>query len=198
MYDMVCRRPNIAYEMSLISMYMANPGAYWQAFKWILIYIKGSLSRVLVYGGAISDGEAKFKGFIDSDYARCIGTRKLLSRYVFTMFGTTISWKVSLQMVFSLSTVEAEYISLTKDVNEALWLEEFVEELKLKVQAITIKHDSQNAIHLSKNSAYHERAKHIDVRPHFIRGKNRKWRSQSDEGFDRSQCCRYDHHVITK
>ena len=29
--------------------------------------------------------------------------------------------------------------------------------------------DSQSAIHLSKNTVYHERTKHIDVRLHFIR-----------------------------
>ena len=29
--------------------------------------------------------------------------------------------------------------------------------------------DSQSAIHLSKNTMYHERTKHIDVRLHFIR-----------------------------
>ena len=30
--------------------------------------------------------------------------------------------------------------------------------------------DSQSAIHLSKNSAFHERTKHIDMRLHFVRG----------------------------
>ena len=29
--------------------------------------------------------------------------------------------------------------------------------------------DSQSAIHLSKNSMFHERTKHIDVRLHFVR-----------------------------
>ena len=29
--------------------------------------------------------------------------------------------------------------------------------------------DSQSAIHLAKNQVYHARAKHIDVRYHFVR-----------------------------
>ena len=55
-------------------------------------------------------------------------------------------------------------------MKEALWLEGFAKELKLQGRSITVKCDSQSAIHLSKNSAYHERTKHIDVRLHFVRG----------------------------
>ena len=55
-------------------------------------------------------------------------------------------------------------------MKEALWLEGFTKELKIQGEVITVKCDSQSAIHLSKNSAYHERTKHIDVRLHFVRG----------------------------
>lgn len=41
-------RPNIAHVVSLVSRFMSNPGrAHWQALKWILRYIKGSLSADL-------------------------------------------------------------------------------------------------------------------------------------------------------
>ena len=54
MYVMICTRPDIAYAVSLISRYMSNPGkAHWQALKWIIRYINGSLNRVLIYGGAL-------------------------------------------------------------------------------------------------------------------------------------------------
>ena len=172
MYAMVCTRPDIAYAVSLVSRYMANPGkAHWQALKWILRYINGSLNRVLIYGGALGeDSKAAVEGYVDSDYAGCMDSRKSISGYVFTMFGTAISWKATLQKVVALSTTEAEYIALTEAVKEALWLEGFAKELKLQGQGITVKCDSQSAIHLSKNSAYHERTKHIDVRLHFVRG----------------------------
>src|ERR1043165_4574809 len=55
-------------------------------------------------------------------------------------------------------------------MKEALWLEGFAEELKIQGEVIIVKCDSQSAIHLSKNSAYHEQTKHIDVRLHFVRG----------------------------
>src|SRR4051812_6942801 len=85
------------------------------------------------------------------------------------MFGTTISWKVLVQKVIALLTTEAEYIILTEVVKEVLWFESFAKELKFQGQVIIIKCDSQSALHLSMNSAYHERTKHIDVRLHFVR-----------------------------
>ena len=54
-------RLDIAHVVSLVSRFMSNPKrAQWQALKRILRYIKGSLSRVLVYGGA-KEGEQDYK-----------------------------------------------------------------------------------------------------------------------------------------
>lgn len=109
MYAMVCTRPDIAYAVSIVSRFMSNPGnSHWQALKWILRYIKGSLGRVLVYGGATEKSRTTvIEGFVDSDYAACLDTRKSLTGYVFTAFGTAISWKANLQKVVALSTTEA-------------------------------------------------------------------------------------------
>lgn len=41
--------------------------------------------------------------------------------------------------------------------------------MRLKCQHVKVNCDSHSAIHLSKNSVYHERTKHIDVRLHFVR-----------------------------
>src|ERR1051325_6837590 len=97
-------------------------------------------------------------------------SRKSISGYVFTLFGTTISSKETLQKVVALSTTEAKYIALIEAMKEALWFEGFAKELKIRGEVITIKRDSQSAIHLSKNSSFHEQTKHIDVRLHFVRG----------------------------
>ena len=71
MYVMVCTRPNIAYEVSFVSRYMVNHGkVHWQALKWILRYINGSLNIILIYGGTCGDDrKVKIEGFVDSDYA---------------------------------------------------------------------------------------------------------------------------------
>ena len=65
--------------MSLVSRFMSNLGkVHWQALKWILRYIKGSLGKGLVYGGADKNSYSSvaIEGFVDSDYVGCLDTRK--------------------------------------------------------------------------------------------------------------------------
>ncbi|GJZ72093.1 retrotransposon protein, putative, ty1-copia subclass, partial [Tanacetum coccineum] len=50
MYLMVCTRPDIAYAVSVVSRYLANPGKnHWEAVKWILKYLLGTANVELVY-----------------------------------------------------------------------------------------------------------------------------------------------------
>uniref|UniRef100_A0A803PW15 Reverse transcriptase Ty1/copia-type domain-containing protein n=1 Tax=Cannabis sativa TaxID=3483 RepID=A0A803PW15_CANSA len=46
-------------------------------------------------------------GYVDSDYAANIDTRRSLTGLVFTVFGGAVSWKSNLQKVIALSTTEA-------------------------------------------------------------------------------------------
>nr|GEV56041.1 retrovirus-related Pol polyprotein from transposon TNT 1-94 [Tanacetum cinerariifolium] len=62
--------PDIAYIVSIVSRYLANPGkSHWEAVKWILKYLKGTADVGLVYG--IDQGKhANVDGFVDADYAK--------------------------------------------------------------------------------------------------------------------------------
>ena len=92
-----------------------------------------------------------------------------MSRYVFTLFGTTVSWKSNLQSIVALSTTEAEYNALAKGVKEGIWLKGMLHELGIEQETIQIHCDSQSAIHLANHQMYHTRTKHIDIKLHFIR-----------------------------
>ena len=59
---------------------------------------------------------------MDADFAGNVDTRKSLSGFVFTLFGTTVTWKANRQLVVALSTTQAEYIALVEGVKEAIWL----------------------------------------------------------------------------
>ncbi|GJX41366.1 retrovirus-related pol polyprotein from transposon TNT 1-94 [Tanacetum coccineum] len=70
MYLMVCTRPDIAYAVSVVSRYLANPGKnHWEAVKWILKYLRGTANVGLVYG-TNHGNHVDVTGFVDSDYAK--------------------------------------------------------------------------------------------------------------------------------
>lgn len=167
MYSMIGTRPDLAHSVGVVCRFMSKPlKEHWQAVKWILRYIGGTLDRKLCYK---NEGELVLEGYCDSDYAADKETRRSTSGVVFTFGGNTISWKSSLQKVVALSSTEAEYMALTDAANEAVWLKGLVSELGFAQGSVNIHCDSQSAIALTKNAVYHERTKHIDVKYHFIR-----------------------------
>ena len=50
MYVMVCTWPDLSQTISMISRYMHDPGrGHWEAVKWVLWYIKGTIDVGLVF-----------------------------------------------------------------------------------------------------------------------------------------------------
>ena len=54
-------------------------------------------------------------------------------------------------------------------MKEATWLRGLVTELGVPQATIVVFCDSQSAIHLTKNDAYHSKTKHNSVKYHFVR-----------------------------
>uniref|UniRef100_A0A803P4C9 Retrovirus-related Pol polyprotein from transposon TNT 1-94 n=1 Tax=Cannabis sativa TaxID=3483 RepID=A0A803P4C9_CANSA len=111
----------------------------------------------------------KYQGFVDSDYAGNIDTRKSLTRYAFTVLGSFVSWKSNLQKVVALSSTETAYMAATEAVKEAIWLKGLTKDLGFNSDDVTVYCDNQRALHLMRNLMFHERSKHIDIKLHFIR-----------------------------
>jgi hypothetical protein len=75
-----------------------------------------------------------------------------------------------MQQVVTLSTAEAEYVSLSMCIQEVIWLVNLLCEMGVKYEKPVIIHeDNQSAIAIANNNGYQSRAKHIDIRHHFIR-----------------------------
>ncbi|GFS46649.1 hypothetical protein Acr_00g0103530 [Actinidia rufa] len=80
-----------------------------------------------------------------------------------------VSWVSRLQKIVTISTTEAEYVAATEACKEMVWLRSFMKELGMEQDNSKLFSDSQSAIHLAKNAAFHSRTKHIDIKCHFIR-----------------------------
>ncbi|KAH9309029.1 hypothetical protein KI387_036940, partial [Taxus chinensis] len=109
------------------------------------------------------------RGYVDSDMAGDVDSRRSTACYIYNVGGTAVSWISRLQKLVALSTTEAEYVAATEARKEMIWLQQFLEELGHKQEECKLHSDSQSAIHLAKNSAFHSRTKHIQLRYHFIR-----------------------------
>ncbi|RVW81314.1 Retrovirus-related Pol polyprotein from transposon TNT 1-94 [Vitis vinifera] len=147
MYAMVCTRSDIAHVVGVVSRFMSRPGKqHWEAVKWILRYLKGSLDTCLCFTSA----SLKLQGYVDADLAGDIDSRKSTTGFVFTLGGTAISWTSNLQKIVTLSTIEAEYVAATEAGKEMIWLHGFLDELGKKQEMGILHSDSQSAIFLAK------------------------------------------------
>jgi hypothetical protein len=166
MYAMVCTRPDIAHAVGVVSRFLSDPGReHWNAVKWIMRYLRGTSKLCLSFGS----GKPMLVGYTDSDMAGDVDTRKSTSGYLITFSGGAVSWQSRLQKCTALSTTEAELIAATEACKELLWMKKFLQELGFKQQQYVLFCDNQSTIHLAKNSSFHSRSKHIDVRYHWIR-----------------------------
>ncbi|XP_073138629.1 secreted RxLR effector protein 161-like [Henckelia pumila] len=169
MYAMVCTRPDLAYAISVISRFMSNQGIeHWKALKWILKYIKRVSDLGLVFKEK-NESTNPIVGYVDSDFAGNLDTRKSLTGFVFTAYGTAVTWKSSLQYVVAFSTTEVKFIAVTEAMKEAIWLRGFAAQHGIIQGQVEIHCDNQSAIHLAKHQVFHERSKHIDVNLYFVR-----------------------------
>ena len=169
MYAMVCTKLDISHAVGTVSRYMHYPGkGHWQVVKWILRYIHKTLDVGLIFEKDDMVGQHVVR-YCDSDYAGDLDKRRSTIGYVFTLAKEPVSWKSTLQSTVALSTTEAEYMAITEEVKEAIWLQGLLDDLGVGQKQVTVFCDSYSAIHLEKNQVYHARMKHIDVRYHFVR-----------------------------
>jgi hypothetical protein len=169
MYAMICTRPDLAHAVSVVSRFMHDPvKEHWKAIKWILRYLKGTSHFGLLFDKN-SVKEIGVMGFVDSDFDGDLDKRHSISGYIFSLCGSTVSWRASLQSDTTFSTTEAEYVSATEGVKEAIWMQGLISELGVPQDFIKVYCDSYSAICLTKNDMYQFKTKHIDIKYHFIR-----------------------------
>ncbi|RVW60672.1 Retrovirus-related Pol polyprotein from transposon TNT 1-94 [Vitis vinifera] len=166
MNPMVCTRPDIAYVIGVVSRFLSNPGRlHWEAVKWIMRYLQGTSKLKLTF----ESGKPVLVSYTDSNMAGDVDNRRPTLGYLMTFSGGAVFWQSRLQKSVALSTTEAEYIAAAEACKELLWMKRFIHELGFKQQRYVVYCDNQSVIHLSKNSIFHARSKHIDVRYHWMR-----------------------------
>ena len=157
LYVAINTRPDITAAVSILSQYVSNPGpTHWQATKKLLRYLQGTSDFGIILGG----GSLTLSGFTDADWAGDVDSRKSRTGYIFKLGDGPISWQSKKQPTVALSTTEAEYLSLSAGLQEALWLRQLLDELGYTQSRPTIMHqDNTGCIELTKSNKNHSRAK---------------------------------------
>ena len=129
-------------------------------------YVNGTLEYRITYQyGA----DLKPVGYVDADYGGDLDTHCSTGGYVFTMAGGAVSWSSKRQPTVALSITEAEYMSLTRGAQQAMWMHNWLLEVDLpQTLPAILRVNNSPALFLAQYTKGHARAKHIDIRHHYI------------------------------
>lgn len=168
LYIAVNSRPDIAAAISIMSRKVSCPTQQdWNELKRIVRYLKGTKDLKLTLSS--SSDRSGLTGYADADWAECRDDRKSNSGYVFKFCGGTISWACRKQTCVSLSTAEAEFVSLSEASQEAVWLQRLLEDLGEKAEAVTIFEDNQSCLKMLDSEKFSNRTKHISTKFHYAK-----------------------------
>ncbi|GJT26106.1 retrovirus-related pol polyprotein from transposon TNT 1-94 [Tanacetum coccineum] len=140
-------RPNLIYAVCLCARYQAkSTEKHLNSVKRIFRYLKGTINMGLWYS---KDTDMSLTTYSDADHAGSGLPRSKKS--------TTIS------------STKAKYIALSGCCAQILWMRSQLTDYGFQFNKIPLYCDNKSEISLCCNNVQHSRAKHIDVRYHFIK-----------------------------
>ncbi|GJZ74432.1 hypothetical protein Tco_0638578 [Tanacetum coccineum] len=136
-------RPNLNYAICLCTRYQAKPTEkHLQAVKRIFQYHNGTINMGLWY---LKDTDMSLTAYADVDHAGCQDTRHSTSGSAQFLGDKLVSWSSKKQKSTAISNYGFQF------------------------NKISLYCDNKSAIALCCNNVQHSRAKHIDIRYHFIK-----------------------------
>ncbi|GJW67393.1 retrovirus-related pol polyprotein from transposon TNT 1-94 [Tanacetum coccineum] len=140
-------RPDIVHATCYCARYQAKPTEkHLTAVKRIFRYLKDSINMGLWYP---KDTGFELTAFSDSDHAGCLDSRKSTSGGIQFLGGDKlVSWSSKKQDCTSMSSVEAEYVSLSACCAQVLWLRTQLTDYGFHFDKIPMYCDSKAACHL--------------------------------------------------
>ncbi|XP_043692925.1 uncharacterized protein LOC122643365, partial [Telopea speciosissima] len=160
-------RPDIMFSVCACARFQANPmQSHFSAVKRIFKYLKGTTNVGLWYP---MNQNFDLISFSDADFAGCHLDRKSTSGTCHFLGSCLVSWFSKKQNSVALSTTEAEYIAAGRCCAQVLWMRQTLMDYGIHFSSSPINCDNTSLINLSKNPILHSRAKHIDIRHHFLR-----------------------------
>jgi hypothetical protein len=158
-------RPDIAVAVSILSKHVQCPRpCHWEGVKRVLRYLKGTMSMGLTYNG--EDPSPALTIYCDADWATDPEDRHSRSGVVCFLGKNLVSWSSRKQSTPSVSSCEAEYVSLFEAGRDAVWIRSLMCELGLCPGSTPtqILHDNQGSIAWAEGGL--RKVKHVELKYH--------------------------------
>ncbi|GJT53534.1 hypothetical protein Tco_0988588, partial [Tanacetum coccineum] len=115
------------------------------------------------------DTDMSLTAYADANHVWCQDTRRSTSGSPQFLGDRLVSWSSKKQKSTAILSTEAEYITLSGCCSQILWMRSQLTDYGFKFNTIPLYCDNKSAIALCCNNVQHSRAKHIDIRYHFIK-----------------------------
>lgn len=112
--------------------------------------------------------------YLNPDFIGCRLERKSTSDTCHLLGNSLVWWHSKKQASVMLSTLEATYVFEVSCCAQTIWMKQQPIGYGVKLGLAPIRCNNVSAINLTKNTKLHSWAKHIYVRPHFIRYRFKK------------------------
>nr|GEW94039.1 putative ribonuclease H-like domain-containing protein [Tanacetum cinerariifolium] len=107
--------------------------------------------------------------YSDNDYGGANQDRKSTTVGCQFLERRLISWPCKMQTIVVTSTTEAEYVVAASGYEQVLWIQNQLLDYGYNFMNTKIYIDNNSAICIVKNTVYHSKTKHNEIRHHFIR-----------------------------
>lgn len=121
-------RPDIAFVVGQLSWHNSDPRAgHLRIAKQVLIYLKGTITLGIMWGGDPADHLNKYQplGVVGyNNFAGDANDRKSVTWYCFFIGGAITTWCSKRQRTVSPSTSEAEDVAMSHGAREGVWIDD--------------------------------------------------------------------------
>ena len=169
-----CGRPDISFATTSCARFSANPGKeHWDALVMVFRYLKGCPHLGLTYQHVEGTDTPLLFAYTDAEWGTAdIDKRRSVTGFLVFLAGGLIAWRTKFA-VPTASIFEAEYYASGDGAKEVVGDRNLLSELAPihfdASEPTTIFGDNNATVEAARNPKFHGRAKHIDIKHHFLR-----------------------------
>jgi hypothetical protein len=143
-------RPAISFAASSWARFLSCPTAHlMKCAERVLRYLAGTRTHKLTYSKSKT---TTLIGSRDADWANCEETRKSTSGIIICLNNSPNYWRSKRQPIVTMSTTEAELVTLTELALQVKWLKHMLtQDLRITIGATPLYCDNSSTVTLAKD-----------------------------------------------